>query len=706
MKKKKIIPIIIIVVLSAILAVEIIHFIKKDSAPVATTKPSGTTYINNQSSSDEKGIDLSSTYSQNDLEIKKEKIKVDGYNKDIEIVQISGLKDKKIENKINQEIRQRSTDYANSIIKTKDDSNNDFEFFSSAEANFANVLSVQVGSWNNYKEDFTGFNYNLATGEKLKFSDLFKKDEDLLGILRKIIYKGSADYVRDNFSFDGEGYEDIHFDSSKGAWYCKYSWYDEKTHKTNTETREYVLTIDEYEIEKYAKEFLANENSIFYFSPSRIVIKANKYKCVYFLKDIPDSVVIYNKYLTENSIFEKENKYPKTTITCSAERDFGIIKEAKYESDNFFYDISSIDRCSEGYSPNDYALQKEDELINNLKDRVNEYKQTAINNPNKAYFLFLQLTVQNGVSSYSSEDSNGNRNNESENNSLLCFELKQKLIVCNINEKDTLLQQVLNCYRYYNISFYYGIYDYLSVAESEAEAEYNARISGFSIDEKSEEKYYDVLLKEEYKSPQDIFLDELDYQLLLKHFTNEVEITDETTYSLDPYNFSMRDKNKKTDSLGYGSIRYYTKIKVLNMSDYEKEQIATVLSNYKHHEAVLKSFSNEPSNTVSNEVKTEETSNIIPETDVSDDSIDEIFPSNVRKIELSETENMTKDELYLAYNEIFARHGQDFKTKKFKDYFSQKDWYHPIEGKSVELSELNEIEVYNANLLKNAADSK
>ena len=67
---------------------------------------------------------------------------------------------------------------------------------------------------------------------------------------------------------------------------------------------------------------------------------------------------------------------------------------------------------------------------------------------------------------------------------------------------------------------------------------------------------------------------------------------------------------------------------------------------------------------------------------------------------------MTKDELYLAYNEIFARHGHDFKTKKFKDYFSQKDWYHPIEGKSVELSELNEYEVYNANLLKNAADSK
>ena len=43
---------------------------------------------------------------------------------------------------------------------------------------------------------------------------------------------------------------------------------------------------------------------------------------------------------------------------------------------------------------------------------------------------------------------------------------------------------------------------------------------------------------------------------------------------------------------------------------------------------------------------------------------------------------------------------------KFRDYFSQKDWYHPIEGKSVELSELNEIEKYNANLLKNAADSK
>ena len=76
------------------------------------------------------------------------------------------------------------------------------------------------------------------------------------------------------------------------------------------------MPIGEYEIEKYSKNFLANKNRIFYFSPFEIVIRANGYTCLYYLKDIADSVVIYNKYLTENSIFEKDNIGAKSIITC------------------------------------------------------------------------------------------------------------------------------------------------------------------------------------------------------------------------------------------------------------------------------------------------------------------------------------------------------------------------------------------------------
>ncbi len=62
--------------------------------------------------------------------------------------------------------------------------------------------------------------------------------------------------------------------------------------------------------------------------------------------------------------------------------------------------------------------------------------------------------------------------------------------------------------------------------------------------------------------------------------------------------------------------------------------------------------------------------------------------------------------LNYAYNEIFARHGHDFKSKELKDYFSMFDWYKPIPGKVVEMSELNEYEQKNAKMIRDVINDR
>lgn len=53
-----------------------------------------------------------------------------------------------------------------------------------------------------------------------------------------------------------------------------------------------------------------------------------------------------------------------------------------------------------------------------------------------------------------------------------------------------------------------------------------------------------------------------------------------------------------------------------------------------------------------------------------------IFP-NSSYIYLKEEDpwNLTPESLRIAKNEIFARHGYQFRTQELAEYFSKRDWY-------------------------------
>jgi hypothetical protein len=62
---------------------------------------------------------------------------------------------------------------------------------------------------------------------------------------------------------------------------------------------------------------------------------------------------------------------------------------------------------------------------------------------------------------------------------------------------------------------------------------------------------------------------------------------------------------------------------------------------------------------------------------------------------------ISKEQLRLARNEIYARHGYVFKSQDLQKYFSSKSWYH--EDNSYDGS-LSEVEKENVNLLKTRED--
>ena len=72
-----------------------------------------------------------------------------------------------------------------------------------------------------------------------------------------------------------------------------------------------------------------------------------------------------------------------------------------------------------------------------------------------------------------------------------------------------------------------------------------------------------------------------------------------------------------------------------------------------------------------------------------------------RYLEIYDIQDYTREELQMIINEIYARHGRVFQTQAYADYFSSKDWYHPVAGKTDEaiVSEFNEFEKANVNLL-------
>ncbi len=81
--------------------------------------------------------------------------------------------------------------------------------------------------------------------------------------------------------------------------------------------------------------------------------------------------------------------------------------------------------------------------------------------------------------------------------------------------------------------------------------------------------------------------------------------------------------------------------------------------------------------------------------------------SDKRYITANDIENLSDDELRLARNEIYARHGRIFESEDLKNYFSSKSWYKPsITADNFNENLLNQYEKANINFIVNKNSSE
>lgn len=76
-----------------------------------------------------------------------------------------------------------------------------------------------------------------------------------------------------------------------------------------------------------------------------------------------------------------------------------------------------------------------------------------------------------------------------------------------------------------------------------------------------------------------------------------------------------------------------------------------------------------------------------------------LIDASSRKLTKSDVEGLSKNELALARNSIYARHGYQFKEPNLKEYFATQSWF---KARDIEIGnvEMTETEVYNVNLIK------
>ena len=178
---------------------------------------------NEQSQNDVQGVSsLNDTYAENPIKISKEKFSINGKSDvDGECIQIDGMKDEKLQQKINDNIKEKMTDWCNSNNE-KVLNNIDVK----CTANFGNAISIKAvkdfDSYNQY--DFFVMNIDLSTGNEIKFNEMFTNNAGIKSIISESAYDtytedasgGDMTDLNDEPVFsDGKENEDFYYETEE-----------------------------------------------------------------------------------------------------------------------------------------------------------------------------------------------------------------------------------------------------------------------------------------------------------------------------------------------------------------------------------------------------------------------------------------------------------------------------------------------------------
>ena len=278
----------------------------------------------NNVNDDAKGINLDDTYDENSLSFERKE-----YNDDYIVgtyLQISGLKDKNVQNSINKKLFDsfvKNGELRNKQIKDEIKQNEwsrvkyyQEEYFDNQDrlysnqhviSNFSNVLCISneyaIKSYNdwhfyggdNVSETFnqrynTYCNFELINGKELDISDIFTKDADIISLVKGL-------YSSNSYEPELVIYEES-LKPYVGGYINEYTKVGEKI---------YYDGLSEEKLKQYIDFFKYNKEIPFGFTPSSVVMQVKgDWNELYYFHCLND-IAIYNRYKTSNSIYENDD---------------------------------------------------------------------------------------------------------------------------------------------------------------------------------------------------------------------------------------------------------------------------------------------------------------------------------------------------------------------------------------------------------------
>ena len=295
----------------------------------------------------EKPIDLYGTYDTNDIVVNTV-IEMKG-DTEIDFPEISGLKNKEVEGRINDDIRRNIQQ-----LVSRYDSLNYANFY--VRANFGNVISISynIGSDEKYEQIY--LNYELVNGNKLQLEDLFMQDTDVLSVVRKAFYDASV--AQSWYTWDGD-----------------------------------IVSPDENDVYKLVKRYMEGDDKVFSFTPIDISFYVEGQVATSRMIDYYDEISIYSKYLTDESIYENDDVGYENIFTC-ADSNYDVFRiiDYGYAEPNMWYDVT-VWQENEDYQDDEVKAEIRefnDNFYQQAYDLVEEQRMIAQNHPEKFYIVLIK----------------------------------------------------------------------------------------------------------------------------------------------------------------------------------------------------------------------------------------------------------------------------------------------------------------------------
>ena len=419
-------------------------------------------------------LDYYTFYDENDLKInkkyidEKEKFKRYGY------IEISGLKNKKIQNKINKELYDAVEKGANNQASS---------VYSRLYLNAFNILSVMIDSYYVDKDSVKEFyNYDLNTGNYIKFDDLFTNTANILSIIHGGCYNKLSTDISFSLLSLNKQIQAAKIYNENGAvsqYYVNKSLEELEQEKKTYE--EEMANIENLAIQ-YSKEVMDIKEKKFLITNYGIILYDNDNKEITIrARDNMEYMAYYGKYINNKDIYEKDNVGLNNLFLSGNNNSYLTYNRVEKVKDYALIDFEKWD------------IDAYDNEISYIDNKINEYK----NKLDKDLFSYINI------------NSDYNTHNDSNVQSL-----HGNIIMCTMS-KD-----------YYNSVYFKKLF---LVKENTMYSYNNYYKDDESIKCASETIgviYVDDIL---YDKVEDIFKDDFDYQgyLIAKYYEINKELYDE-----------------------------------------------------------------------------------------------------------------------------------------------------------------------------------